>query len=248
MGMSHTSGESASRGPYGIPRINVTTLARIASSPSTWSEILGFHGELASDDYVRYADGFYRDNIRRYGDDWHYLDIVNVLYATSKALQPKTYLEVGVRRGRSACAVARGCPTVDIVAVDMWQKNYAGMENPGPELVTSELLKQGHRGGLAFANGNSHVLLPQLFQRRPQLRFDLITVDGDHSPDGAYRDLCDVAPQLEAGGVLVFDDISHPAHPYLLTVWRKFVAEHSYLSSFEYVEQGYGVAFAVRTQ
>ena len=233
--------------PYGVARINAATLAHIAAAPGTWAQILDFHHALATDDYVRYVDGFYRDNIRRYGEHWQYLDIVNVLYAASKALQPRNYLEIGVRRGRSACTVARGCPTVDIIACDMWQPNYAGMENPGPELVKSELARQGHKGTLVFANGDSHLILPQLFTQRPQLRFDLITVDGDHSAEGAYRDLCDVAPQLQPGGVLVFDDISHPAHPYLLEVWRKFIAEHSYLSSHEYIQQGYGIAFAIRT-
>jgi predicted O-methyltransferase YrrM len=121
------------------------------------------------------------------------------------------------------------------------------MANPGPDLVKSELARNGHKGTLVFANGDSHVILPQLFAQRPQLRFDLITVDGDHSAEGAYRDLCDVAPQLQPGGVLVFDDISHPAHPYLIAVWRKFIAEHPYLSSHEYSQQGYGVAFAIRT-
>ncbi len=231
---------------YGPTRINATTLARIAAAPRTWAEILAFHESLASDDYVRYVDGFYRDNIARYGEHWHYLDIVNVLYAASKALQPKRYLEVGVRRGRSACAVARGCPTVDIVASDMWVANYAGMENPGPSFVTEELKRHGHRGALAFMDGDSHVLLPKLFAKRPDLQFDLITIDGDHSEAGAYRDLCDVVPHLAPGGVLVFDDISHPTLPHLLGVWRKVVEEHPGLSAYEYVEQGYGVAFAVR--
>lgn len=233
--------------PYGPPRINIGTLVSMATSPRTWAEILMFHGDLATDDYVRYVDGFYRDNIDKYGDDWRYLDIVNVLYAASKALQPKTYLEVGVRRGRSVCSVVRGCPTVDVVACDMWQANYAGMENPGPKFVEEEVKRHGSKGRIGFVNGDSHVVLPEFFKQRPEMKFDLITIDGDHSEAGAYRDLCDVAPQLRPGGVIVFDDISHPAHPYLLGVWRKFVAERSYLSSYEYVEQGYGVAFAVRT-
>ena len=209
---------------------------------------MGFHGLLATDEYVRYVHGFYKDNLERYGEHWHYLDIVNVLYAASKALQPKTYLEIGVRRGRSACVVARGCPTVEILACDMWQTNYAGMENPGPDFVTRELKKHGHRGNLFFANGDSHQLLPAFFGQQPGVRFDLITVDGDHSERGAYQDLCTVAPQLASGGVLVFDDISHPAHPYLRNVWQSFLREHPHLHGHEYGEQGYGVAFAINTR
>jgi len=51
--------------------------------------------------------------------------------------------------------------------------------------------------------------------------FDLITVDGDHSEEGAFDDLLNVIPHLNVGGILVFDDIAHPTHPYLLGVWKK---------------------------
>ncbi|MSP26558.1 MAG: class I SAM-dependent methyltransferase [Myxococcales bacterium] len=231
---------------YGAARINVTTLARVATAAATWAKILEFHGDLASDDYVRYVDAFYRDNVRRFGKEWHYLDIVNVLFAAAKAVEPRLYLEVGVRRGRSACTVVRACPSVDIIAIDMWTPNYAGMDNPGPAFVEDELACHGHTGGVVFMNGNSHLLLPRLFAAKPELRFDLITVDGDHSEAGAYRDLADVVPHLAPGGVLVFDDICHPSHPYLLEVWRRVVMENKCLSAYEYTEQGYGVGFAVR--
>ena len=76
--------------------------------------------------------------------------------------------------------------------------------------------------------------------------FDLITVDGDHSEVGAWEDLITVIPRLATGGVLVFDDIAHPAHPYLLGVWRRALARFPFLSGHEFTETGYGVAFAVR--
>jgi predicted O-methyltransferase YrrM len=231
---------------YGPVILSPSTLVNIATSSSTWNEILLFHHHLATDEYVQYLDTFYREGIKRFGSDWFYLDIVSVLYAASKTIKPRNYLEIGVRRGRSVCAVARGCPVVDIVAFDMWMQGYAGMENPGSEFVQSELLKHSHCGKIYFVNGNSHQTVPAFFRQNPHATFDMITVDGDHSEEGALDDLKNVIPHLSVGGILVFDDIAHPAHPYLLNVWKKAMSMFPFLTSFEFTELGYGVAFAIR--
>jgi len=230
---------------YNTEYVNPATLARYAILQATWDEILPFHATLASDDYVIQVDQYYRAAMNKFGEAWWHLDIVNVLYAAAKLHQPKNYLEIGVRRGRSCAVVARGCPSVNIVACDMWMQNYAGMENPGPDFVSNELRQHGHVGEVAFMNGSSHSLIPSLFEQNPDLKFDLITVDGDHSEAGAYADLCNVIPRLAPGGILVFDDISHPAHPYLLNCWQRATAVHPNLLTYEYVETGYGIAFAV---
>jgi hypothetical protein len=231
---------------YGPVILNPGTLARIAADTATWQEILLFHDILATDEYVNYIEVFYRESIKRFGSNWYYLDIINVLFAASKTIRPHTYLEIGVRRGRSVCTVARGCSNVDIAAFDMWIQGYGGMENPGPEFVKAELLRHGHTGTASFINGNSHQTIPAFFSRNPQATFDMITVDGDHSEAGALDDLRNVIPHLSVGGILVFDDIAHPAHPYLLNVWKKAIAMFPFLTSFEFTELGYGVAFAIR--
>lgn len=221
-------------------------MAKIATNHEIWKEILSFHSALVTDNYVEYLNEFYRESIRRFGSNWVYMDIVNVLYAAAKTLQPKRYLEIGVRRGRSLCTVARGCPTVNVLACDMWVQNYAGLDNPGPEYVVSELKKHNFAGKIQFFNGNSHETLPAFFEKFPDATFDMITVDGDHSAQGAFDDLCTVIPHLALGGILVFDDVAHPVHPYLLSVWRKALEKFPYLSGYEFVETGYGVAFAIR--
>ncbi len=230
---------------YNTGYLNPTTLCNYATLPATWGEILAFHTALASDDYVKQVDQYYCSAIKNFGEAWWHLDIVNVLYAAAKLHRPKNYLEIGVRRGRSCAVVARGYPDVNIVACDMWMQNYAGMENPGPDFVANELHQHGHTGKVAFLNGSSHSLIPSLFKDHSELYFDLITVDGDHSFEGAYADLCNVIPRLAPGGILVFDDISHPSHPYLLDCWRRAMANYPNLLTFEYVETGYGIAFAV---
>lgn len=230
---------------FGPVILNPSTLAATATSLENWQELLSFYHLFATDPNVAYVDAYNREGVKRFGKHWRYFDIGNVLFAASKLIQPRRYLEIGVRRGRSACIVARACPTVDIAAFDMWIQNYAGIENPGSAFVASELKKHGHVGEIAFFDGNSHETVPAYFRRHPDAKFDLITVDGDHSEEGALDDLCNVIPHLAPGGVLVFDDISHPLHPFLVDVWRTALQRFPQLSGFEFTETGYGVAFAI---
>jgi predicted O-methyltransferase YrrM len=71
-------------------------------------------------------------------------------------------------------------------------------------------------------------------------------VDGDHTRRGAAKDLRAVLPRLRVGGVLVFDDVRHPAHPELHTVWEETVAADRRYATWRYDDTGYGVALAVR--
>jgi len=233
-----------------FPQLNLpvtqSELIQFATSPQAWKEILSFHSLLASDDYVARQDSFYRSSIAQYGEFWWYLDIVNVLFAASRKIKPKNYLEIGVRRGRSVCVVARGNPEINIIGFDMWIPEYAGMDNPGSDFVRFELNKHGFKGNVTFVDGDSHVTVPHYFSQNPQEMFDLITVDGDHSEEGAFDDLLNVIPHLNVGGILVFDDIAHPTHPYLLGVWKKTLSMFPNLFGYEYSESGYGVAFAIR--
>jgi len=226
-------------------KLTASTLAKAASAPQTWQDILRFHGDLATDDFVRYVDGYYRSCVERYGAFWRYMDIVSVLYAAARLVQPRRYLEIGVRRGRTVCTVARACPIVDIVGFDLWVENYAGMENPGAGWVRQELNRHGHIGRVEFVTGDSRSTVPACFAEHPDLLFDLITVDGDHSEAGARADLENVIPRLAPGGVLVFDDISHPDLPHMFGLWKAITGARPWLDTYEFAEAGYGVAFAV---
>ena len=222
------------------------TFAPTCSSAKTLEEALATVRTLTPDNYTRYLDRFYTAGLERFGADWVYADIVTVLLALSRAMQPKRYLEIGVRRGRSVCTVASQTPTVDLVMFDMWVKGYAGMENPGPDFVAQELTKIGHKGSVEFIDGNSHVTVKKYFADHPDAYFDMITVDGDHTDPGAAEDLADVLPRLSIGGAVVFDDVCHPLHPGLARVWHAQVAADPRFSSWTFADAGYGVGFAIR--
>lgn len=222
------------------------TLRHYIFNKTVYKETLDVLSALEKDDYAAYLIPYLKEGMHRYGHYWRYADICTVLTGLSKVLKPRNYLEIGVRRGRSMAMVVSKCPDIAIVGFDLWNKNYAGMDNPGPAFVKHEMRKINFNGELELISGNSHVTVPEYFASHPDVSFDMVTVDGDHSEKGAAEDLRTVLPHLSVGGILVFDDIVHTKHRYLLDVWLNTVKCRDQFSTFEYTELGYGVAFAVR--
>lgn len=231
---------------YAPPLAGAATFAAALFETSVYEGTLEVLRRLPQDDYLRYLKGFMSSGMRRFGPHWKYADICTVLYTLADMLGAGHYLEIGVRQGRSMAMVAARRPQVDIAAFDMWCAGYAGMDNPGPDFVRARMQALGHTGKLEFVDGNSHETLPAYFARNPQAAFDLITVDGDHTPQGAEQDITDVLPHLRVGGAIVFDDVAHPAHPELMQVWQDVVLSRPEMSGFTFSEVGYGVGFAVR--
>ncbi len=201
---------------------------------------------LSPDNYTKLLEDFYRTGLNALGDRFAYADIMTTLLAAARRTQPARYLEVGVRRGRSLAAVAQAHPDVTMWGFDMWMENYGNNPNPGPAFVQNELRRVGYTQDTTFVSGNSHETLPAFFAEHPDLTFDMMTVDGDHTREGALQDLRDVLPRLEVGGVLVFDDIAHPRLPHLLEVWNEALAEDGGVRSATFNDLGYGVAVGVR--
>jgi predicted O-methyltransferase YrrM len=231
---------------YGPAVIGPRTIGARAVDPAAFEATIGPLLAADPDPYVEYVQRFVEEGRRRSGADWQYADITTALAAAAELLEPRSYLEIGVRRGRSMSVVAARAPHSEIIGIDFWNEGYAGIENPGPEHVRGVIARSGHSGTLELISGDSHEVLPRLFRERPDLDFDLITVDGDHSKRGATRDLLDVLPRLRIGGALVFDDVSHPAHPYLHDVWQRRVVAERRFATWSFDDVGYGVAVAVR--
>ena len=231
---------------YGGVVIGAETIGARAVEPSLVDDVVASAQRRDPDPYVQYVAEFVAAGRAHAGRDWRYADITTVLAAAAELTEPTSYLEIGVRRGRSLSAVLGRAPACDVIGIDFWNPGYAGIDNPGVDHVRSQIEALGHAGSLELLSGNSHDVLPRLFAERPELDFDLITVDGDHSRRGAARDLRDVLPRLRIGGVLVFDDISHPSHPYLHGVWQRSVVRHRRYATWAFDDVGYGVALAVR--
>ena len=201
---------------------------------------------LSTDQYLEFVKNYYDAGLNAFGDAWVYGDINTFLLGVAKILQPESYLEIGVRRGRSACMVASQSPKVNFVGFDMWIENYAGMENPGESLVRSELMNIGHSGTIEFHEGDSRVTIPKYFAEHPDAFFDIITVDGDHSVEGARLDLENVMPRLKSGGILIFDDTCNQSHPGLDELWNSLVGKNPDFATHTFNDVGFGVGIAVK--
>jgi predicted O-methyltransferase YrrM len=178
-----------------------------------------------------------------------YVSVRTILGSFAELACPTNYLEIGTRRGHSLClVVASASEPLDVYSFDLWIEGYAGEANPGPSLIEAELQRLEFDGNITFIDGDSRSTVPAFFANaaNPQ-SFDLVVVDGDHSDEGAELDLENVADHVSSGGVLVFDDIAHPAHPGLLAVWRRVMERHPEYESRESLEHEYGWAVAQRT-
>lgn len=180
-------------------------------------------------------------------------DTVTVLNWWARAMQPRTYLEIGVRRGRSMAQVLTESPGTHAWGFDLWLPNYGSIpgqnihvENPGPDFVREELRRIGAGAPVDLIVGCSHKTVPAfLASDACPGGFDLILVDGDHTAAGARQDLDQAFAHVAPGGAILFDDISHPSHPELLGVWESYKADRS---DWLFVEDHArsGIAIAVR--
>jgi ADP-heptose:LPS heptosyltransferase/predicted O-methyltransferase YrrM/2-polyprenyl-3-methyl-5-hydroxy-6-metoxy-1,4-benzoquinol methylase len=187
----------------------------------------------------------------RNGNFW--FEQLNVLNWIAGALKPANYLEVGVRRGLAMAQVAVESPTTRIYGFDVWNTNLGSVTSSGetitklgPEFVKAQLVGLGVKNEIQFEVGSSQIKLPAFFasKNNPQ-SFELITIDGERSYEGAKQDLSLAFEHLAPGGVLVFNDIYHHAHPQLLALWREYQVRYP---DYLFIESHYhtGTGFAVK--
>jgi len=161
----------------------------------------------------------------------------NVLHSIAAQRKITAYLEVGVCYGHSLKVVLSQQFPDRLALCDTWGGEYGGEQFGGPTHIETLLRHEKYRRPVTFLNGNSHELLKTV----PEL-FDLILVDGDHSAAGAREDLEDCWSLLMPGGLLVFDDLAHPAHPELPEVFSAFVGSvHAQVVHEDLTPMGVGV-------
>lgn len=161
------------------------------------------------------------------------LDRIDTNYSMHEVLEelvehmPKDfrYLEVGFGAGKSMEIVLKGQPA-EAVIVDAFNKTYGGILSSESDCrrVISDISPANSNVRVRVLHEPSRTGLPKILRGEAR-SFDLLLVDGDHSAEGATRDLQLAVPLVKAGGYIVFDDTIHPAHHYLMEVWQDWVSE-----------------------
>ena len=222
------------------------TIKNLISNNEVINEALLILKKLKSNHDVEFMSEFYEKGLELYGDKWVYADINTALIGLSKIMDIQNYMEIGVRRGRSLCMLGSQKKTANLYGFDMWIEDYHNSPNPGPDFVKNELDKFDFQGKLNFINGDSKTTVPNFFKENPNLFFDLITIDGDHSLKVAFRDIKNVLPRLKIGGAIIFDDISSHEHMYLKKLWTKEIKNKKNFYSYEFTDIGLGIAVGIK--
>ena len=226
--------------------VGPTTFKHNCSSSETIRAVVKHLNEIDQDEFSEAIIDFYTNGLKRFGDSWKYADLLTTLQTISSMIQVDSYLEVGVRRGRSMTIVARNNLDVSIVGVDLWIEDYVGIENPGPEFVQQQLNRVGHIGDVVFISGDSRKELKKLKGRKNKPQFDLINIDGGHTRAIARKDLKNSIDLLKIGGIIVFDDTNNPYLNRLDQVWDQVIGNSNRFLSYSFSEIGYGVSFAIK--
>jgi len=187
---------------------------------------------------VHFSMDFYRRVLLDMTND--FVSFRTLLGAYAQFTNPAYYLEVGTRRGHSACVVAKCSPKTKIFCFDIFTPDYGGERND-QKLAESELAK--FNCSATFFTEDSKKAIPTFFQNN-NLLIDAILIDGDHSAQGALADLKNVIEHISVGGLLILDDLNEGTlHP----TWLNFISTHP---NFEHVENtkhefGWGAALRI---
>lgn len=129
-----------------------------------------------------------------------------LLYGIARSLKPKTSVEIGSARGKSACYVGMALAengSGKLFAIDPHELTEW---NDSDSVMTYDLM----RGNIKSLGLQDYVEMVRKTSeeaaRSWQDRIDLLFIDGDHSYEGVRRDWELFSPHLSDFGVTVFHD------------------------------------------
>lgn len=173
------------------------------------------------------AEGFnspYMGEYRMQQDPGEFAQLVQILIDR----KPQTYLQVGSAAGgseRFICEKA-GIKTLHIIDYGDHPEFHIWREVNRPALEAQ---------GVAVLEfiGDSHSEEAEEFLTHHGLKYDLIGIDGDHTPAGARMDWKLIEPCLKPGALVWLHDIDHtkmrPCDNGAFEVWEKLKARHTVL-------------------
>lgn len=122
-------------------------------------------------------------------------------YAIAKLIQPKSILEIGVRFGYGAQSFLMGAPHASYMGLDADEPSWGEYQGIPREWATTRLCEQFPTSCIATHRFNTQTD----DAAKLDLPFvDMVHIDGDHSFNGALKDMTTFWPLCER--VMVVDD------------------------------------------
>ena len=123
---------------------------------------------------------------------------LNIIELMSKT-KPHNILEIGFNAGFSALLMLMSKNDVTLTCIDI---------NDHPYVVPCyQQLCQDFKN-ITLITQSSHIVLPKLIHEGK--KYDLIHIDGDHSPNGAKNDFDQCVKLCHKGSIIILDDTNIP--------------------------------------
>jgi predicted O-methyltransferase YrrM len=113
--------------------------------------------------------------------------------------------EIGFNAGLSSCAFLNADPVTRVVSFDLNEHAYVK--------VAKALIDKRFPGRHTLISGDSRATVPEFKRRHPDVRFDVVFIDGGHDYAVAQADIANMQPLCTNETVVIMDD---------LTPWRSW--------------------------
>lgn len=156
----------------------------------------------------------------------------------TRIINPKRYMEIGVREGDSLLEVVKNSSLEFLEVVDDWGKSYSGTGR-GSHRHIRYMLEPYSIPAIAWMDGDSKETLPLLW--RYHSYFDMITVDGDHSEIGFIADLVNSWALVKKGGYIICDDLIQPKQRHILKHFETWAKRYDAENVFQITGNRHGL-------
>jgi hypothetical protein len=132
----------------------------------------------------------------------------------------KSYLEIGVCDGFSIQCMIREFPSIEkVVLSDTWGNEFGGSDKGNHDHIIGLLASEGFDlAKVIFLDGDSKDTIPTYFALNDG-EFDLIYVDGDHTPLGCLSDITNCIKHCK---ILAVHDVRHPLYSFIRELCYSF--------------------------
>lgn len=108
--------------------------------------------------------------------------------------------EIGFNAGFSTQSFLRAAPEAKMVSFDLVEHGYTK--------VAKKIVDEKFPGRHTLIAGDSTKTVPEFAAKNPDLRFDLVFIDGGHAYEVAKADIMNMMPMCTAQTLVIIDDLT----------------------------------------
>lgn len=127
------------------------------------------------------------------------------LAASARRAGARLIGEIGFNAGFSTQVFLSACPDSRVVSFDLVEHGYTK--------VAKRIVDRKFPGRHTLVPGDSTATVPRFVRSNPDMRFDLVFIDGGHAYDVAKADIANMRPLCTGATAVIIDD---------LTPWRRW--------------------------